>query len=93
MFDLLIKLFPSLQETMHSLGAPLVYLILFLVGSAACLVLPWFRIFRRAGLSPGLGLFMFIPIVNIVVFLIFAYREWPIERENRTPEESAFSRM
>ena len=24
---------------------------------------------------------MFVPIVNVIMFLVFAYKEWPIQRE------------
>lgn len=59
---------------------------------AVCLVVlfigPWIRIFRRAGFNPGLGFLMFIPIINVLLFLLFAFFEWPIERENRVNSES-----
>ena len=93
MFDLLIGMCQRLQDTVYSSGIPLVYFEILLAGLASILILPWFRIFRRAGLSPGLGILMFIPLINIFVFLMFACREWPIERENRTPDRSALSRM
>ncbi len=46
-----------------------------------CITAPWVRIFRKAGYNPGMGILMFIPPVNIFLFLLFAYHEWPIERE------------
>jgi hypothetical protein len=36
---------------------------------------------RRAGYSGWWGLLMLVPIVDVIFFLIFAWRTWPIERE------------
>ncbi len=46
-----------------------------------CITVPWVRIFRKAGYNPGVGILMLIPPINIFLFLLFAYHEWPIERE------------
>jgi len=43
--------------------------------------LVWWRIFAKAGYRGITGLLMLVPIVNIVLLLIFAFREWPIEAE------------
>ena len=39
------------------------------------------RIVKKAGYPWPWIFIMFVPIVNIVMFLIFALKEWPIERE------------
>jgi len=49
-----------------------------------CVTLPWFRIFKKAGYSGAAGFLMFIPPINIFMFLLFAYHEWPIERDRET---------
>jgi hypothetical protein len=46
-----------------------------------CITVPWIRIFRKAGYSRAAGLLMFVPPINIFMFLLFAYHDWPIERE------------
>jgi hypothetical protein len=38
-------------------------------------------IFKKAGYSGFQTIFLFIPIVNMIVFVWFALTEWPIERE------------
>jgi hypothetical protein len=48
-----------------------------------CTTAPWIRIFRKAGYSRAAGLLMFIPPVNIFMFLLFAFHEWPIERDRQ----------
>jgi len=39
------------------------------------------RIIRRAGYSGWWVLIGLVPLVNIVMFLVFAFKEWPIQRE------------
>lgn len=44
-------------------------------------ILVWCRIVGRTGLSAWLGLLMFVPIANLVMFLVLAFGRWPIEDE------------
>lgn len=44
-------------------------------------------IFRKAGYSGLQILLLFIPVVNIVLFIWFALTEWPIQREMRLLKE------
>lgn len=39
------------------------------------------RIATKAGYPGAASLLMLIPLVNIFVYLYFAFSEWPIERE------------
>ena len=45
----------------------------------------WWVIFKKAGFpySLLLGILMAIPLINIVLFLIFAFGEWPILRNEK----------
>ncbi len=88
MIDFLQSLFGPLEQWFASLGLGFPEVSTIVTVLAVCLSIPWIRIFRRAGFSPGLGLLMFIPLLNIFVFLVFAYHEWPIERDLRTPDPS-----
>ena len=47
--------------------------IIFLIG--------YVKIISKAGYSGWWVLIMFVPIVNVIMFLVFAYKEWPIQRE------------
>jgi bacteriorhodopsin len=38
-------------------------------------------IFRKAGYSGFQIVLLFIPLVNVVVFVWFALTEWPVEKE------------
>lgn len=46
----------------------------------AVLLIPMSNIVKRAGYSPWFVLLGIIPLVNIVMFLVFAFSKWPRER-------------
>ena len=45
------------------------------------MVWAYIRIIRRAGYSGWWILIGVVPLVNLVMFLVFAFKEWPIQRE------------
>jgi hypothetical protein len=46
-------------------------------------VIVLWRITAKAGYNGALSLLMFIPLVNLILVLIFAFGEWPIEAQLR----------
>jgi uncharacterized membrane protein YhdT len=44
------------------------------------------RVARKAGYSPWWGVAIIVPLLNIVLILMFAFQEWPIERRLREAE-------
>ena len=50
---------------------------------AVIFFIAYIQIIRRAGYSGWWVLVMFVPVLNVVMLLIFAYKEWPIQRELR----------
>lgn len=50
------------------------------------------RIVAKAGLSPWWALFMFIPIVNLIMIWVFAFAKWPAleEPRNKKPSTKTF---
>jgi hypothetical protein len=46
------------------------------------LIINW-KIAEKAGFSGAASLLMLIPLVNLIVFIYFAFTEWPIERALR----------
>ena len=56
----------------------LVWLVIFIFG----LYLNW-RIAQKSGYPGAYSLLMLIPLVNIVVFLIWVFSDWPVEIEAR----------
>lgn len=43
----------------------------------------WAAIFGKAGYSGWLGVLMIVPVANLIMLIIFAAREWPVQREVR----------
>ncbi len=52
------------------------------------LVINW-KIASKAGYSGALSLLMLVPLVNLVVLLVFAFAEWPVERALQESRQSA----
>lgn len=52
-----------------------------LLGFLALILSLWFtyRILQKAGFSPWLCLLILIPVVNIIVLWLFAFKRWPID--------------
>jgi uncharacterized membrane protein YhaH (DUF805 family) len=41
------------------------------------------KIFSKAGYSGWLSLLMIVPLVNLILFIWFAFAEWPVVRQAR----------
>jgi hypothetical protein len=46
-------------------------------------VIIWCKIFSKAGYSWAMGLLMLVPIANLVMMLVLAFSDWPVQRELR----------
>ncbi len=44
-------------------------------------VLPFWKIFSKAGYSPWLSLIVLVPLANILLLFFLAFSEWPVHRE------------
>ena len=40
---------------------------------------PWWMLWKRTGHSPWISLVMIIPLVNIVMMWVIAFKKWPLE--------------
>ncbi|MCK5564275.1 MAG: hypothetical protein KAJ07_03435 [Planctomycetes bacterium] len=49
---------------------------------AAILVIPFWKIFSKAGYNGALSILMLIPIVGTVLLFYLAFSKWPIEGTN-----------
>jgi hypothetical protein len=58
------------------IGASLLGLLVWLI-----FLIAYIKIISKAGYSGWWVLIMFVPIANVIMLLIFAYKEWPILRE------------
>ncbi len=67
---------PSLQGT-ALIVASVISGVIFII-----YIVAWWKIFSKAGYSGALSLLLiFIPIANIIVFLILAFGRWPVQKE------------
>jgi hypothetical protein len=73
---------PSGAATAAIAAFGLVYAIFVLV-MIAFYVFIAYMIVNRAGYNPWLSLLILVPLANFVMLLIFAFSEWPVQRENR----------
>jgi uncharacterized membrane protein len=64
---------------MSTLGFP--ELLAILVVAAVIFVLPFYKIFSKAGYPGILGLTMIVPLLNVIMLLFLAFSEWPVLKE------------
>jgi hypothetical protein len=55
----------------------LIVMLIVLV-SIAVTIIPYWKIFTKAGFSPWLSLLVLVPIANIVILYVVAFSEWNI---------------
>ncbi len=69
---------------MPTIGLLEILLILFIaVIFASILLIPYWRIFGKAGFSPALSLLMIIPLVNLIMLYYLAFAEWPSLKQDQ----------
>lgn len=61
-----------------------------LVGLIISIIAIWVKIFTKAGFKRWMGFLMVIPIANIVMLLILAFKEWPVEQKIRQLEKEKY---
>jgi len=61
-------------------GVGLTFALVGLVFLVFSIILYW-RVAVKAGYSGILSLLLFVPLVNLIVVVLFAFSTWPIERE------------
>ncbi len=66
---------------MFGLGVQELLILAILAIMGLIMILPFWRIFSKAGFSGWLSLTQVIPILNYVVLFYFAFAEWPVHRE------------
>jgi len=43
-------------------------------------IIPWARIFSKAGYNPVWSIFMVIPFVGLIAIWFFAFSDWKVEK-------------
>jgi uncharacterized membrane protein len=67
---------------MSTLGLPeLLVILVTLVVAAVIFVLPFYKIFSKAGYPGLLCLTMIVPLLNVIMLLFLAFSEWPVLKE------------
>ena len=59
---------------------------LVIVITTAVIVLPFWKIYSKAGYSGALSLLMLIPILNLIMLFFLAFAEWPILKNAHTDQ-------
>ncbi|HXW76928.1 MAG TPA: hypothetical protein VEJ20_05910 [Candidatus Eremiobacteraceae bacterium] len=47
------------------------------------MLIAYWKIVERAGYSGALSLLVLVPIVNVIMLLVFAFSEWPVQQQLR----------
>ncbi len=66
------------QAAAHMFAVLIPMILLFWVIGAAIVIIPFWQIFKKAGLAPALSLLMIIPAVNLVMLYVLAFSEWRV---------------
>ena len=65
-------------------------IILLVFGLASLLmIVPYWKIFAKAGYSGALALLLLVPFVNIGMLFFLAFSKWPIELELESYKEKS----
>lgn len=62
-----------------SAGFVLFQLLFFVIG-VAIVIIPFWKIYAKAGFSKWLSLLMIVPLVNLIVLYVVAFSTWPAHR-------------
>lgn len=54
--------------------------LIIMLLAAIIVIIPFWRIFAKAGYSSWLSLLMIIPVVNIILLYFLAFANWPVLR-------------
>ena len=68
-------------------GAVLVLIYLAIVVAS---IVGTAKIISKAGYSPWFVLLAFVPLVNLVMFFVFAFSDWPVNKELRRCREGGY---
>ena len=63
------------------LGGAAIFVGIFSLAVLVFGIIIYWRIVSKAGFNGALSLLLFVPVVNLVMLCIFAFGEWPIQRE------------
>jgi len=62
----------------HMMAAMLPMMLMFWAVFIVILVIPFWQIFKKAGLGAALSLLMWIPLVNLIMLYVLAFSRWKV---------------
>lgn len=75
---------------MFGIGVPELLIIAIL---GVVFILPFWKIFSKAGFSGWLSLTQIIPILNIVMLFYLAFAEWPIHKQLTSERQNSENKI
>jgi hypothetical protein len=64
-----------------ALGTFLLIWVIVYLAILVLVIIAWWKIASKAGYGGAWALIMFVPFVNFIFFLIFAFSKWPVLQE------------
>ncbi|MGB3177183.1 MAG: hypothetical protein WBH14_04580 [Albidovulum sp.] len=63
---------------MNNIGIPgLLVIVIYCV----IIVVPFFQLWKRTGHSGWISLLMLVPLVNLIMLYVLAFKDWPAMKE------------
>ena len=78
------------MELARMAGAGAGIFVIVYLAFLAGLIVATAKIISKAGYSMWFVLLAFVPIVNIVMFLVFAFSDWPVDQELRRYRQGGY---
>jgi hypothetical protein len=76
---------------LRSIGLPEL-LIVFTVVAFPFLVVPFWKIFSKAGYPGIMGIAMLVPLLNVVMLFFLGFSDWPVLKELNMLRQRPMSR-
>jgi hypothetical protein len=59
--------------------------LVFILVILPVIILPYWKIFQKAGFTPALSILMLVPLVNLILLYYVAFSDWKPASGNITP--------
>jgi len=56
--------------------------LLMMVVYMAIVVVPFYQIWKRTGHNGWIAVLMLVPLVNVIMLYVIAFKQWPIEQKS-----------
>ncbi len=66
------------QQAMHMFAIMAPFILAGWAVGLAIIVIPFWQIFKKAGMAPALSLLMAVPLVNLIMIYVLAFSEWRV---------------